>query len=56
MHAFKTLSIASALALVTLAGAGHAQQAPSVRTERNMSLGLANEIVSAAVAACTANG
>ncbi len=56
MQACKTLSITSALALATLAGISHAQQVPSVRTERNISLGLANEIASAAVAACSANG
>ena len=47
----KTLLAAAILA--TVAGAASAQ---AVRTERNMSLELANQIASATVAACTANG
>ena len=43
----------SALALSLAAAAAHAQ---AVRTEKNISLDLANQIASAAVAACTANG
>lgn len=43
----------SALALSFLAAAASAQ---GVRTEKNMSLDLANQIAAAAVAACTANG
>ncbi len=43
------------LVIVALAGAGLAQ-AQAVRTERNMSLDLANQIAAATVAACTANG
>ncbi len=44
-----TLSVASAL-VAPLA------QAQSVRTEKNMSLALANQIASATVASCSANG
>ena len=46
------------LAIATLAGPVLAQQAaaPAVRTERNMSLQLANQIAGAAVTACAANG
>ena len=43
----------SALALSLFATAAGAQ---AVRTEKNMSLDLANQIATAAVAACTANG
>lgn len=46
---------ALALACTTLALAG-AAQAQAVRSERNMSLELANQIAAATVAACTANG
>jgi uncharacterized protein GlcG (DUF336 family) len=42
-------------ATLTLAAAGLAQ-AQAVRTERNMSLELANQIAAATVAACQANG
>ena len=42
-----------ALGLALIAGAASAQ---AVRTEKNISLELANQIASAAVAACTANG
>ncbi len=46
-----------ALATLTLALlAASATQAQSVRTERNMSLELASQIASQAVAACAANG
>jgi uncharacterized protein GlcG (DUF336 family) len=44
---------ASALALSLIATAASAQ---AVRTEKNMSLELANQIAAATVAACTANG
>lgn len=47
--------IASAL-IAVLAAAGFAAQAQSVRTERNVSLALAGQIASEAVAACAANG
>jgi uncharacterized protein GlcG (DUF336 family) len=43
----------SALALTLIAVAANAQ---AVRTEKNMSLELANQIASASVAACAANG
>lgn len=45
----------SALALSLIAAAGGAN-AQAVRTEKNMSLELANQIASASVAACAANG
>lgn len=45
--------LASALALAAAAGTVSAQ---AVRTERNLSLDLANQIASATVAACTAGG
>lgn len=44
-----------ATAIVCLSAAG-ATQAQAVRTEKNMSLALANEIATHTVAACTANG
>lgn len=44
-----------ALTLIALATAG-AASAQAVRTERNMSLELANQIAAATVAACAANG
>ena len=48
----KTTNLA-ALALICLAGTANAQ---AVRTERNMSLDLANQIAASAVASCAANG
>lgn len=45
----------SALALSLIAAAGGAN-AQAVRTEKNMSLELANQLASASVAACAANG
>ena len=48
----KTTKLA-ALALICLAGTANAQ---AVRTERNMSLDLANQIAASAVATCAANG
>nr|WP_315228833.1 heme-binding protein [uncultured Albidiferax sp.] len=48
----KTTNLA-ALALICLAGTANAQ---AVRTERNMSLDLANQIAASAVATCAANG
>ena len=57
MQGFSKLSIAAGVTLTLFAVAAQAQQAPSaVRTERNISLALANEIASAGVAACAANG
>jgi uncharacterized protein GlcG (DUF336 family) len=46
----RTLALAITLAATSLA------QAQAVRTERNMSLDLANQIAAATVAACSANG
>ena len=46
---------ASLFALSLLAATAHAQT-DAVRTEKNMSLELANQIAAASVAACTANG
>ena len=48
----KTL-ITSAIALTLLSGMAHAQ---AVRTEKNMSLELANQIAAASISACAANG
>ena len=45
--------IASAIALTFATGLANAQ---AVRTEKNMSLELANQIASASVAACATNG
>jgi uncharacterized protein GlcG (DUF336 family) len=51
------MNLASRLsALVVLAAATGLAQAQAVRTERNMSLDLANQIAAAAVAACQAGG
>ena len=44
------------IALLTLALLASAAQAQSVRTEKNISLELANQIAAAGVAACQANG
>jgi uncharacterized protein GlcG (DUF336 family) len=49
----KTPLLTAAFLLATTAGLAQAQ---SVRTERNMSLDLANQIAAATVAACSANG
>jgi uncharacterized protein GlcG (DUF336 family) len=49
----KTVSLLSALALSAVATAASAQ---AVRTERNVSLELANQVAAGAVAACTAGG
>ena len=48
----KKFASALALSLVAMAAA----QAQTVRTEKNMSLELANQIAAATVAACSANG
>jgi len=54
MHS--TLRLGS-LAILLAASAAQAQTpAPAVRTEKNMSLALANQIAAEAVAACAANG
>jgi uncharacterized protein GlcG (DUF336 family) len=50
MRNFKTIFILAACAIASTA------QAQAVRTERNISLDLANQIASATVAACTAGG
>ena len=52
-HPLKTILLLSALALASIAPLAHAQ---AVRTEKNMSLDLANQIAAASVAACQANG
>jgi uncharacterized protein GlcG (DUF336 family) len=49
----KTITLLSVLALSAVATAASAQ---AVRTERNMSLELANQIAAGAVASCTAGG
>lgn len=49
----KTVSLLSVLALSAVATAASAQ---AVRTERNISLELANQVAAGAVAACTAGG
>jgi len=46
----------TALAATLVLSTSLAAQAEGVRTERNMSLEIANQIAAAAVAACTANG
>ena len=56
MKRFHSLSAVTAVAAslaVVFASVAHAQ---AVRTERNISLALANEIAGATVAACSANG
>jgi len=47
---------AAAMALALLALAGNGAHAQAVRTERNVSLELANQIAAGAVSACAANG
>ena len=49
----KRLALTAALLLASTAGLAQAQ---AVRSERNLSLDLANQIAAATVAACTANG
>jgi uncharacterized protein GlcG (DUF336 family) len=49
----KKTTCLAALALICFAGTANAQ---AVRTERNMSLDLANQIAASAVATCAANG
>ena len=44
------------LIALTLTATAAAAQAQGVRTERNVSLALANQIAAATVAACSANG
>ncbi len=52
MNTFRPALVATMLALA----AATAAQAQAVRTERNISLDLANQIAAATVAACSANG
>lgn len=59
MQRLTTISVAISAALLLAAAVAQAQTtapATGVRTERNMSLALANEIAGAAVSACAANG
>lgn len=49
----KTAVLASTLALSLIASAAHAQ---AVRTEKNMSMDLANQIAAATVASCSTSG
>ena len=53
---FKPLTSRASLTAIALCFAAAATQAQAVRTERNMSLDLANQIAAATVATCTANG
>ncbi|CAN5556051.1 heme-binding protein [soil metagenome] len=48
--------ISASLLALSLTTAGEQAQAQVVRTEKNMSLELANQIAAASVAACSANG
>jgi uncharacterized protein GlcG (DUF336 family) len=50
------MRLTSALAATLALSTSLAAQAEGVRTERNMSLDIANQIAAATVAACTANG
>ncbi|NVM87824.1 heme-binding protein [Variovorax sp. SG517] len=53
----QTIVRLGSLAVLLAASVAQAQTpAPAVRTEKNMSLALANQIAAEAVAACTANG
>lgn len=57
MQRFTRISLSIAVAATLVAGMAHAQTPSSaVRTERNISLALANEIAGATVAACSASG
>ena len=57
MQRFTKITLSMSIAATLVAGIAHAQTPPaSVRTERNISLALANEIAGATVAACSANG
>lgn len=57
MQRFTSISLAIAVASTLVAGMAHAQTpSPAVRTERDISLALANEIAGATVAACSASG
>jgi hypothetical protein len=52
-NSMKSFAFASALAISLIASAASAQ---AVRTEKNMSLELANQIAAATVASCSASG
>ena len=57
MQRFTKITLSMSIAATLVAGIAHAQTpSASVRTERNISLALANEIAGATVAACSANG
>ncbi len=57
MQRFTKIALSIAIGATFVAGTSHAQTpSVSVRTERNISLALANEIAAATVAACGANG
>ena len=57
MPRFTKIALTMSIAATLVAGIAHAQTpSASVRTERNISLALANEIAGATVAACSANG
>ncbi|HPG61001.1 MAG TPA: heme-binding protein [Casimicrobium sp.] len=53
IHSLSAVTAVAASLAVVFASVAHAQ---AVRTERNISLALANEIAGATVAACSANG
>lgn len=53
IHSLSAVTAVAASLVVAFASVAHAQ---AVRTERNISLALANEIAGATVAACSANG
>lgn len=53
IHSFAAAATAATSVALLFASVAHAQ---AVRTERNISLALANEIAGATVAACSANG
>ena len=57
MQRFSKISIALSVAAALVASVANAQTpTPAVRTERNISLALANDIAGATVTACSANG
>ena len=57
MPRFTKIALSMSIAAAFVAGIANAQTpSASVRTERNISLALANEIAGATVAACSANG
>ena len=57
MHRFTKIALSLSIAATFVASIANAQTpSASVRTERNISLALANEIAGATVAACSANG